>query len=1008
MLGYRVYRNASRVGSTPLTSYTDTGLAPGTSYGYRISAFDWIGNESPKSTTLFVVTADGSAPSAPANLQGTAVSTSRIDLAWTASTDNVGVSGYRIYRNAAVVGTTAGTSWPDTGLSEYTAYTYRVAAYDAEGNESSQSAPLTATTVDGTPPSVPSSLHGAAASTSRIDLTWSASTDNAGVTGYRVYRNGSAVGTTAAASYSDTGLSEATSYSYRVAAYDDEGNESSQCSAVAVYTADATAPSIPSNLQGTAASTSQINLTWTASSDNLVVTGYRVYRNGSLVASPTGTSYSDTGLSEATSYSYRVAGYDAAGNESSQCGAVAVSTADATAPSVPSNLQGTAASTTQINLTWTASTDNVGVTGYKVYRNGIQIGMTASTNFSDTGLSEATSYSYRVLAYDSGGNESAQCPAVAVSTADATAPSVPANLQGTGASASQINLTWTASTDNVGVTGYRVYRNGSQVGTTAGASYFDTGLSEATSYSYTVAAYDAAGNASAQCGAVAVSTLDATAPSVPTNLQATVVSTSRIDLTWTASTDNVAVAGYRVYRDGSLIASPSGTSYSNTGLAAGTSYSYRVAAYDAAGNASVQCGAVSATTTAGAWGGTVLIGSVSTDRGHGIGLDSGGNIYVAGYTNGDLDGETNNGSDDIFLTKYNSAGARQWTRLAGTGASDQPGWNGLAVDGSGNSYVTGGSSGDLDGQGNSGGTDMCLVKYDTSGTKQWTRVLGGTGNDTGSGVAIDGSGNVYVAGYTTADLDGQSFSGGTYDAFLTKYNSSGVKQWTRLLGNGTETYGYAVAVASSGNVYISGVTRNSLDGEPFGGIVDMFVAKYNASGTRQWTRMIGTSRQELCYGVAVDGSENVYVSGSSYGDFDGLPNSDPTWMSEDIFLVKYNSAGTKQWSRFYGESGSNVTVGLAVDGSGNAYIAGNTNAALEGLTPAGSHDLILIKYDTSGTRQWTRMLGTGSGDYARAVAVDTSGATFMTGHTSGDLDGVTNSGGNDGFIVKYDTIGTLQ
>ena len=242
----------------------------------RVSAFDWIGNESAKSTTLFVATADGSAPSAPGSLQGTAVSTSRIDLAWTASTDNVGVSGYRIYRNGAVIGTTTGTSYSDTGLSEYTTYTYRVAAYDAEGNESSQSSPLSATTVDATPPSVPSNLQGTPASTSRIDLTWSASTDNAGVTGYRVYRNGSLVASPAGTSYNDTGLSEATSYSYRVAAYDDEGNESSQCGAVAVYTADATAPSVPSNLQGTAASTSQINLTWTASSDNLGVTGYRV------------------------------------------------------------------------------------------------------------------------------------------------------------------------------------------------------------------------------------------------------------------------------------------------------------------------------------------------------------------------------------------------------------------------------------------------------------------------------------------------------------------------------------------------------------------------------------------------------------------------------------------------------------------------------------------------------------------------------------------------------------
>ncbi|MBP8695902.1 MAG: SBBP repeat-containing protein [Syntrophobacterales bacterium] len=1010
LLGYRVYRDGSRIGSTPRTTYTDTGLSPGTTYEYRVSAFDWIGNESAKSTTLFVATSDGSAPTAPANLQGTAVSTSRIDLAWTASTDNVGVAGYRVYRDGGLIGTTTGTSFSDTGLAEYTTYVYRIVAYDAGGNESVPSSPLTATTVDGTPPTVPSNLQGAAASTTRIDLTWTASTDNAGVAGYRIYRNGTAVGTTASTSYSDTGLSEATSYSYAVAAYDAEGNESAQCGALAVYTADATAPSVPSNLQGTAISTSQINLTWTASSDNLGVAGYRVYRNGSLVASPASTNWSDTGLAEATSYSYRVEAYDAAGNASAQCGAVAVSTLDATAPSVPSNLQGAAASTSQINLTWTASTDNVGVTGYKVFRNGSQVGMTASTSFSDTGLAEATSYSYRVLAYDAGGNESAQCGAVAVSTADATAPSVPSNLQGTGASASQINLTWTASTDNVGVTGYRVYRNGSQVGTTASTSFSDTGLAEATSYSYTVAAYDAAGNASAQCGAAAVSTLDATAPSVPANLQAAVVSTSRIDLSWTASTDNVGVAGYRVYRDGSLVASPAGTSYSDTGLAAGTTYGYRVAAYDAAGNTSAQCAAVNATTQSGTWGGTVLIGTASTDRGHGIAVDSGGNIYVAGYTAGHLDGEVNAnpGTNDIFLTKYDASGARQWTRLSGTAGEDEAGWSAVAVDASGNVYVTGWTAGDLDGETNAGGSDIFLMKYNSSGAKQWTRLLGTTAEDAGWGVAVDGSGNIYVSGTTRGNLDGETHSGGTYDTFLAKYNSSGTRQWTRLLGNGTETYAYTVAVDGSGNALVAGHTRGTFDSESNAGMTDIYVAKYNSSGTRQWVRMLGSARFDYCYGVATDSSGNVYVGGSAYGDFDGYANNDATWMSEDIFVAKFNSSGTKQWSVFHGGAGNDVASGLAVDSSGNAYVFGNTDAALDGFTPAGSHDLILIKYDTSGTRQWTRMLGTTAGDCARSVAVDTSGNTYMTGDTSGNLDGATNSGGTDGFIVKYDTNGNLQ
>jgi fibronectin type 3 domain-containing protein len=507
---------------------------------------------------------------------------------------------------------------------------------------------------------------------------------------------------------------------------------------------------------------------------------------------------------------------------------------------------------------------------------------------------------------------------------------------------------------------------------------------------------------------VAVSTLDATAPSVPANLQATVVSTSRIDLTWTASTDNVAVAGYRVYRDGSLIASPAGTSYSDTGLSAGTTYGYRVAAYDAAGNASAQCSNVDATTTAGSWAGTVLIGTGSTDRGHGIAVDSSGNIYVAGYTAGALDGETNSGGNDIFLTKYDASGARQWTRLSGTAGGDESGWAAVAVYGSDSIYVTGYTSGNLDGETNAGGSDIFLMKYNSSGTKQWTRLLGTASSDVGWGVAVDGSGNVYVAGTTEGALDGQTHSGGTNDTFLTKYNSSGTKQWTRLLGNGTETYAYTVTVDGSGNALVAGHTRGTFDSESNAGLLDIYVAKYNSSGTRQWVRMLGSARFDYCYGVGTDTSDNVYISGAAYGDFDGLANSDPTWMSEDIFVAKFNSSGTKQWSRFFGTATNDIVSGLAVDGSGNAYITGNSDGALDGETNAGGHDLFLVKYNTSGARQWTRLLGTALGESGRSVAVDGSGNSYLTGMTDGNLDGVTNAGGNDGYLVKYNTSGTLQ
>jgi chitodextrinase len=174
-------------------------------------------------------------------------------------------------------------------------------------------------------------------------------------------------------------------------------------------------------------------------------------------------------------------------------------TPDITAPTTPTNLSATAVSSSGINLSWSASTDAVGVTGYKVYRAGTQIGTTASTSYSDTGLSASTSYSYTVAAYDAAGNTSAQSSSASATTqsapvSDTTAPTVPANLSASAVSSSAINLSWSASTDAVGVTGYKVYRAGTQIGTTASTNYSDTGLSASTSYSYTVAAYDAAGN----------------------------------------------------------------------------------------------------------------------------------------------------------------------------------------------------------------------------------------------------------------------------------------------------------------------------------------------------------------------------------------------------------------------------------------------------------------------------------------------------------------------------------
>ena len=308
---------------------------------------------------------------------------------------------------------------------------------------------------------------------------------------------------------------------------------------------------------------------------------------------------------------------------------------DTTPPSIPTGLSASAASLSQINLSWTASTDDVGVAGYGVFRNGLQVGTTSATAYSDTGLAAGTSYTYAVDAFDSAGNLSAQSSSISATTlTDATPPSVPSNLVATPVSASQINLSWSASTDNVGVTGYKIYRNGVQVGTTAATSYSDSTLSASTGYSYMVAAYDAANNASAQSGSVSATTLassssDTTPPSVPSGLAATPVSASEINLSWAASTDNVGVVGYDIYRNGVEIGSTAATSYSNIGLAASTGYTYMISAYDAAGNVSAQSGSISATTLAsGSTTTTTSTYSVPPT----VQIDSNGNVTVHGMT----------------------------------------------------------------------------------------------------------------------------------------------------------------------------------------------------------------------------------------------------------------------------------------------------------------------------------------------------------------------------------------
>ena len=287
-------------------------------------------------------------------------------------------------------------------------------------------------------------------------------------------------------------------------------------------TTDTTAPSVPAGLTAGTVTDTSVALTWTASTDNTGgsgLAGYDIYRGTTKVGSSTTASYTDTGLTASTAYSYTVRAKDVAGNVSAASSALAVTTkagttTDTTAPTVPTGLTAGTVTDTSVALTWTASTDaGSGVAGYDIYRGTTKVGSSTTASYTDTGLTASTAYSYTVRAKDNAGNVSAASSALAVTTkaattTDTTAPTVPTGLAGTTTETSA-TITWTASTDNTGgsgVAGYDVYRGTTKVGSSTTSSYTDTGLTASTAYSYTVRAKDVAGNVSAASAALALTT----------------------------------------------------------------------------------------------------------------------------------------------------------------------------------------------------------------------------------------------------------------------------------------------------------------------------------------------------------------------------------------------------------------------------------------------------------------------------------------------------------------------
>ncbi len=389
---------------------------------------------------------------------------------------------------------------------------------------------------------------------------------------------------------------------------------------------------------------------------------------------------------------------------------------------------------------------------------------------------------------------------------------------------------------------------------------------------------------------------------------------------------------------------------------------------------------------------TRLVGSNNLDEGNAVAVDLWGNNVIAGATQGNLFA-TNAGRYDMFVAKYDPDGNLLWGRQRGTDERDFA--FGVATDSQGNVYATGYAAASLDGEWHVGNRDIFLMKFSPTGNWLWTRQIGTAMDDEGFAVTTDPWDNVFITGYVRGDMHGQTRIGKA-DAFVSKYNAFGTRLWTRLLGSVENDEAWGIACDAWGNVFITGWAAGPIDGQPHMGSASVFLAKYDNNGNRLWVRQWGTWNAEHGYSLATDAAGNVYVSGYTTGALYGSRMG-----GRDVFLAKFDANGNALWGRQFGTDEHDQGWGVAMGADGNVYLAGAVAGPIYGNPYAGGLDVFLAKYNPAGTRLWMTVVGTSANEWARGVATTADGAVFLAGTTGGHLDGNQNHGGTDAFIMKF-------
>jgi hypothetical protein len=368
------------------------------------------------------------------------------------------------------------------------------------------------------------------------------------------------------------------------------------------------------------------------------------------------------------------------------------------------------------------------------------------------------------------------------------------------------------------------------------------------------------------------------------------------------------------------------------------------------------------------------------DDAEAVAVDSHDKIYVGGAT-GPLPGSGSSGGSTGLVAKYDSAAARNWLTLAYSSPQlDIP--SGMAIDSSNNIFLAGETY-------RYQGADAFIVKYDQNGSRLWEQHIGSPDNEFGKDVAVDSAGNAYLSGSTTGNL-GVGRTGNPYDGFLVKYSPNGTKQWTMQFPDSIGDTAETVSVNSAGSIYVAGAI----------GLLDSYVAKFDSDRNLAWRITPNYSVNGGYTQIeesATDGNGNLYVVGATNAVFDGLGFS-----QTDTVVAKYDTLGNLLWQRQLALRKFDNFDSVTVDSSGNVYVAGSTFDNLAGIN-GGVADSLWAKYDSAGNLLSLNQFGTAEVDGANGIAVDHFGRVYVAGYVARDANGYS-QGDTDAYLTRFDPV----